>query len=226
MRAMTPGARAGFAAVIALLVSAPAAWAHGALEVLVARTALNQLAVDAHLDEAVHVPRSVFPNLEGYATPSIGFEDLPLDDPDHGLFVISTSAVVRVRLLSADPEVSLYDGFNQVPVGGTLTLGSASFDFHPLFNIAPTASPGQEFSVVVQFEDTSGTYLTSDPITILVTPACAADIDLSGTLSVQDIFDFLGLFFAGLPRADINGVGGVTVQDVFDFLEAYFQPCP
>jgi hypothetical protein len=44
-------------------------------------------------------------------------------------------------------------------------------------------------------------------------------------VSVQDIFDFLNDWFAGLPRADFNGVNGLTVQDVFDFLNTWFGPC-
>jgi hypothetical protein len=56
--------------------------------------------------------------------------------------------------------------------------------------------------------------------------ACRADFDLSGSVSVQDVFDFLAAFFAGDARADVNGVGGLSVQDVFDFLGAYFAGCP
>lgn len=59
-----------------------------------------------------------------------------------------------------------------------------------------------------------------------VPPACAADFNNSGGVTVQDIFDFLAAYFAGLPTADFNGVGGVTVQDIFDYLAAYFAGCP
>ncbi|MCC6323112.1 MAG: S8 family serine peptidase [Phycisphaerales bacterium] len=54
---------------------------------------------------------------------------------------------------------------------------------------------------------------------------CSADINLSGMVSVQDIFDFLSLYFAPSPVADINGSNTVTVQDLFDFLAAYFAGC-
>ena len=54
---------------------------------------------------------------------------------------------------------------------------------------------------------------------------CPADINCSGTLTVQDIFDFLAAYFAGEPAGDFNGVGGLTVQDIFDFLAAYFSGC-
>lgn len=62
--------------------------------------------------------------------------------------------------------------------------------------------------------------------TILVQiSGCPADFNDSGSVTVQDIFDFLGAYFAGNPSADFNGAGGVTVQDIFDFLAAYFTGC-
>lgn len=56
-------------------------------------------------------------------------------------------------------------------------------------------------------------------------PACRADLNNSGTLTVQDIFDFLAMYFATSAGADFNLSGSVTVQDIFDFLAAYFQGC-
>ncbi len=55
---------------------------------------------------------------------------------------------------------------------------------------------------------------------------CPADFNRSGTLSAQDIFDFLGAWFALDPRADFNGVNGQNAQDIFDFLGAWFAGCP
>ncbi len=54
---------------------------------------------------------------------------------------------------------------------------------------------------------------------------CAADYNLSGTVNVQDIFDFLAGWFAGAPAADFNHVNGLNVQDIFDFLSAWFAGC-
>jgi hypothetical protein len=53
-------------------------------------------------------------------------------------------------------------------------------------------------------------------------PCCKADYNHSGSITVQDIFDFLSGYFSGNALADINSVGGVTVQDIFDYLSAYF----
>jgi len=58
------------------------------------------------------------------------------------------------------------------------------------------------------------------------TPACRADFNGSGSVTVQDIFDFLIAYFANDPRADVNSANGVTVQDIFDYLNAYFTGCP
>jgi hypothetical protein len=55
--------------------------------------------------------------------------------------------------------------------------------------------------------------------------ACIGDFNCSGTLSVQDIFDFLAAYFSGQPASDVNGSGALTVQDIFDFLAGYFAGC-
>ncbi len=54
---------------------------------------------------------------------------------------------------------------------------------------------------------------------------CPADFNNSGTVSVQDIFDFLAAYFSGNPAADVNHSGTVSVQDIFDFLALYFAGC-
>lgn len=65
----------------------------------------------------------------------------------------------------------------------------------------------------------------SNNASLLRVRACRADIDGSGSVSVQDIFDFLDAYFTGSPLADTNNVGGLTVQDIFDFVDAFFAGC-
>ncbi|MCC6321143.1 MAG: hypothetical protein IT438_06880 [Phycisphaerales bacterium] len=60
---------------------------------------------------------------------------------------------------------------------------------------------------------------------ISIASFCIADFNTDGSVSVQDIFDFLTAYFQGLSSADINGEGGVTVQDIFDYLSSYFIGC-
>lgn len=77
------------------------------------------------------------------------------------------------------------------------------------------------------YEETGASGATAIGARILrLRPRCPGDFNADGTVSVQDIFDFLAAYFSGLPSADFNGVGGVTVQDIFDFLTAYFVTCP
>lgn len=54
---------------------------------------------------------------------------------------------------------------------------------------------------------------------------CVADYNASGTITVQDIFDFLTAWFAADSSADSNASATVTVQDVFDFLSVWFSGC-
>lgn len=54
---------------------------------------------------------------------------------------------------------------------------------------------------------------------------CRPDFNQSGSVTVQDIFDFLAAWFAVNPTADFNSTAGVTVQDIFDFLAAWFAGC-
>jgi hypothetical protein len=77
-------------------------------------------------------------------------------------------------------------------------------------------------SGTVGFDD-----LTFDrPTVVACGPACPADVNCSGGVSVQDIFDFLTAYFAASPAADFNHSGGPpTVQDIFDFINAFFAAC-
>lgn len=58
-------------------------------------------------------------------------------------------------------------------------------------------------------------------------PYSNADVDQSGAVGPQDLFEFLATFFSGLPGGDFNHSGTVTSQDIFDFLAEFFKPqCP
>lgn len=52
---------------------------------------------------------------------------------------------------------------------------------------------------------------------------CPADWNDDGTVSVQDIFDFLASYF--VSDGDVNRDGSTGVQDIFDYLAAYFAGC-
>jgi hypothetical protein len=65
-----------------------------------------------------------------------------------------------------------------------------------------------------------GTLLTISPWS-----NCPADFNRSGSLEIQDIFDFLNAWFAGTCRADFDGASGLQVSDIFAFLNAWFGGC-
>ncbi len=81
--------------------------------------------------------------------------------------------------------------------------------------------PPQHFQIRCIVTNLCGS-VTSDEATYTV---CPADVNCSGALSVQDIFDFLEEYFSGASIGDFNGSGAVSVQDIFDFLAAYFAGC-
>lgn len=58
-----------------------------------------------------------------------------------------------------------------------------------------------------------------------VTGLCRADFNANGTVTVQDMFDFLALWFNGDFGADVNHSDAVNVGDIFEFMAAYFTPC-
>lgn len=71
----------------------------------------------------------------------------------------------------------------------------------------------------------SGSFSADTRWEIDIIPVCHADFNEDGSVSVQDIFDFLAAYFTNDPTADINNSEDVTVQDIFDFLSLYFAGC-
>lgn len=51
-----------------------------------------------------------------------------------------------------------------------------------------------------------------------------ADVNDDQSVSPQDLYDFLGFYFAQMPPGDFNGDGMYTQQDIFDFMGEYFAP--
>lgn len=52
------------------------------------------------------------------------------------------------------------------------------------------------------------------------------DFNGDGAATPQDVFDFLGAWFAGALSADANASGGVSVEDLFFFLNMWFSATP
>lgn len=98
-------------------------------------------------------------------------------------------------------------------------------------SVINAAVDGSGFPTGVYNKAMYGSPGSVEGITGAVTPpgagcnVCIADFNGSGTVTVQDIFDFLTAYFNNLATADVNASGSVTVQDIFDFLSAYFAGC-
>ncbi len=90
----------------------------------------------------------------------------------------------------------------------------------------PTLQGFQYLIRVGGYTNVSGSASGHGVLNISCHISCPADFNQNGTLNVQDIFDFLGAWFAADPRANFNGVNGLSVQDIFDFLGAWFAGCP
>ncbi|MFN7020999.1 MAG: GC-type dockerin domain-anchored protein [Phycisphaerales bacterium] len=94
----------------------------------------------------------------------------------------------------------------------------------------PLGNPSGATSARIRFADENSGYWAIAEIMVsgvIGQPAisCPADVNGSGTVTVQDIFDFLGFYFSNNLRADVNNSGNLTVQDIFDFLQFYFTGC-
>lgn len=60
---------------------------------------------------------------------------------------------------------------------------------------------------------------------VIIQPNCRADVNFSQSVTVQDIFDFLGVWFQGTTLGDFNSNSLVSVQDIFDFMASWFAGC-
>jgi len=101
--------------------------------------------------------------------------------------------------------------------GGGLIPGATS----PTLTLIDVSAADTAFTYSVVVTNSCDT-AASNPATLAL---CRVDFNCSGTVSVQDIFDYLTAYFAESTAADFNGQAGLTVQDLFDFLAAYFAGC-
>ena len=62
-------------------------------------------------------------------------------------------------------------------------------------------------------------------VTLLSVTECSADVDGNGTLNVDDIDAFVGLFLAGDLDADLDGSGTLNIDDVDAFVASFLAGC-
>lgn len=148
-----------------------------------------------------------------------------------GFVNIPTSDVYRFHLTSDDGSklfIGSGTGTLIIDHNGTHGMTEASSSLMGL-------KPGKHRLRIEYFESGGGAGITlaysstSTAKTIIPTTLwsfwCVSDFNRSGTVSVQDIFDFLAAWFNADARADINATGGISVQDIFDFLSLWFAGC-
>ena len=124
------------------------------------------------------------------------------------------SSLYRVYFKASDSTDHLWDSplIAQLP----LFTPASGFDSNIRFEIADLFNPNQTSPgpiMRINFDGGIGV-------------PCAADINLSGSVTIQDLFDFLAAYFANQTQGDFNGDGNVSIQDIFDFLFAWFRGCP
>src|SRR5205085_10637558 len=85
---------------------------------------------------------------------------------------------------------------------------STLYNFRFIANMGPRTDPNVKvriglFKPGIQVGDPDFVEVGNIPVPRV--PPCVADFNGSGTVTVQDLFDFLGAWFSLDPRADING---------------------
>lgn len=149
--------------------------------------------------------------LPGWCLPDIGRQ--PTDAESCG----GGSRTFTVEVVNAD-DVTGYQWFRDgvaIPVADNPSATSASL-------VLAGVSPGEHGVFECEISSACG-QVRSEPARL--TACCEADINASGDLTTQDLFDFLALYFAGDGRGDFDHSGTATVQDIFTFLAAFFAGC-
>jgi len=68
--------------------------------------------------------------------------------------------------------------------------------------------------------------LDNDGVPDSCTLRCPPDINGNGIVNLADLYTFIDQWFANAPRGDFNRDTRFSPQDVFDYLGAYFAGCP
>lgn len=135
-------------------------------------------------------------------------------DNDNALWVADDSGAVTLLAREGDPIT--------LSPGDTRIIARLGYRF--CSNCArPNAqwfTDDGEIICTLAFTDGTGALVLFE-----VDPPCRGDFNGDGSATLQDLFDYLGAWFALDPGADVNGSGSVTLQDLFDYLGAWFGGC-
>jgi glucose/arabinose dehydrogenase len=134
-----------------------------------------------------------------------------------GKRIVSFNFAANGSVLTGPDTLAQYGGAGQA-TAVALAFGPDGLYFSELYKDTGAASPTDRGAGILRIRYVGGGGACA--------PSCPADFNQNGTISVQDIFDFLAAYFAGDMRADFNHSGAISVQDIFDYLAAYFAGCP
>jgi hypothetical protein len=118
------------------------------------------------------------------------------------------------------------DAFSSNPNASAIRW-SMLYNFRFISNMPPTAGMASLglFRPAIQPGDDDRLDVPGLDVPSVPTNTCRQDFDNSGTLTVNDIFDFLNAWFVGDIRADFDSNASLGVSDIFDFLAAWFAGC-
>ena len=167
---------------------------------------------------------------------AFGPRSLTITNPDGqsatgtGVFLVSPFCTEPIQIVSAPRSQEICPGGTP-----TLTIVVSGTDPHfqwrkhgvailgantPSLPLGPVgAADATDYDVIVYNLCGSA---TSAPASIIL---CSVDFNCTGGLNPQDIFDFLGAWFALDPRAEYNHDGHIDVGDIFSYLGAWFAGC-
>src|SRR5690348_14644712 len=94
---------------LALTAAVIATSARGEDEIVVGRSAANQLKVEIGFDQPLALPASVFPGISGYATGELGLHSNILNDTNNDFLPLSTAADFRFILVAKDPGMEVWN---------------------------------------------------------------------------------------------------------------------
>ena len=124
---------------------------------------------------------------------------------------------LRVRLTAPTGTQSLF-----ADVRGDFSFGYTGYTFTSVRHWDENPRGGWSLNVADLSPDYTGPFSSWQLRLIGSKLPCPSDWNLSHTVTVQDIFDFLNSWFAA--RGDFNNDGVTSIQDMFDFLHDWFLP--
>lgn len=140
--------------------------------------------------------------------------------PAHALICPAGSASVSVQARTSYGAITYRWRKDDVP----LLENGGGGRYHGVFG--PTLSiTGMTASQAGRYDCVVGSVCSTLPSEAATVTICRADFDCSGTLAIQDVFEYLSAWFASDPRADVDAAAGLTMNDVVEFVSIWFAGC-